>query len=314
MDTRCRELFYRILIWLWDNFEAKADHADFARKIEGTLLAGLADKSPDIRNALYKFWDNNNRVARDPSQRLLACVTHLYHPEAEAHWLQYCTFLLLNPSRASADFHRPLSDTPLADCKFVEFEVDASWQPRSTPMAPLFAAGGGLSQNEDFSALSQRVDIDVDMKESKSRKRTHAMAVAPVGALLATQAPRFDPTLPGTFSSSSSFASYDSPSFMTFDPDNLFKLHWSQTVSASNSLVKLGQRNQMSLEQRRKRRRELRKAAGPPMGSFAEFDNFNRFSRRFGKKADEASKVSFLLLAEALTRNIFAKSSTAMLG
>ncbi len=50
-DQRCRELFYRIMIKLWSKFESAPV---LQRDVEGILLKGLVDNSPEIRSALFK--------------------------------------------------------------------------------------------------------------------------------------------------------------------------------------------------------------------------------------------------------------------
>ncbi len=315
-DTRCRELFYRLLMWLWDNFEkGNAEFAKFRRdQLEVGLLGGFSDPSAEIRKAVYNFWDNPNRISPDPTHRLLECFRSLYHPSTEGTWLQCSTYLLLNPMRRSADFARPLSDKPLEDCKFVEVAVDSSWHSRSL-MAPLFAAGIVSSQGEDFSTFSQDADRTAALRggehETKSviGKRSRELdtqAFAPAAQVIATQAPRFEPSVGGTFSLYGAVS--PSISLLSLDSDNLFKLNLTQAASSSNSLVSFGpSRSRTSLEEQRKARRKARSHAQQQgstvaLGSLAEFDEIYSSRRRFGRAADEHSKSTAIRVRDERKR------------
>jgi len=134
------DLFFKILIWLYDNHVGLQTSPYKDTYVKGLLLQGMSDTSPIVQKKLYEFWDDKNRLSDDIIPRLVGCMRTLYHPQSESQWLHYCTYLLLQPTRQSADFERPISDVPLADCKFRSVSIDTSYQASNYPMVPLFSS------------------------------------------------------------------------------------------------------------------------------------------------------------------------------
>jgi DNA-PKcs, N-terminal/Phosphatidylinositol 3- and 4-kinase/DNA-PKcs, CC5/DNA-dependent protein kinase catalytic subunit, CC1/2/DNA-dependent protein kinase catalytic subunit, CC3/FAT domain/FATC domain len=265
-DVRCRQLFYRIMIWLVDNLEDDEN----ASLVSSMLLEGLSDDAPEIRTALYAFWDNPARLPRAHLYRLENIFSKLYDPACDKHFVHYSTYLLLNQTRHAADFHRAISDKPLADCKFADISIDASWTTRTAPMNPLFSMSQQLGgkANLDFSMLSQSPAVGTQATDSgggdaimssaitggagstdgisstPSRKRRRGEANSKADSKLVStgrsghrSAPAGAPpgmvlaTQAPKFTPTAGSQAFWNESFLTADSDNLFKMNLSQLAS-----------------------------------------------------------------------------------
>ena len=143
-DDHCRGLFYRAMIWVYDNHEGfgSLDADDpLAKLVTKSLLKGLSDESQEIRDKLFTFWDSAERLPPQITARLERCLTDLYQPDAEPDWLRYSVYLLIQPTHQSNDFERPFSDTPLQECKFNRLSINPAYQSRST-FTPMFSQRG----------------------------------------------------------------------------------------------------------------------------------------------------------------------------
>jgi hypothetical protein len=159
---RCRGLFIKICIWVYDNHDGFAElktlhqNADLVKLILKSLLKGLSDSSEEIRNNLFEFWDSPNRLPQQITARLIGCLTDLYQPESESQWLRYCVFLLMQPSHHGVDFMRPISEHPLRECKFNRLSIDSAYRTRNV-FTPMFSQSKS-SQDEHIEE-----DEDVEM-------------------------------------------------------------------------------------------------------------------------------------------------------
>jgi hypothetical protein len=87
-NDECRNHYYQILVYLYTE-----------RKMEGhemlsrSLLQGLSDDSSAIRAKLKSFW--HTQLNKNPQQRLLEIITHIYDPIIESHWMHIGSSLLL---------------------------------------------------------------------------------------------------------------------------------------------------------------------------------------------------------------------------
>jgi hypothetical protein len=180
-DASCRALFYKILIWIWDNHpgyqDLKRDEpmSSIVRRVNKALLKGLSDPSPEVRHKLLEFWDDDNRVPTAVAERLVCCLHDLYHPDSESEWLRYVVFLLMQPSHKGVDFKRPFSENPLQECKFNHLNVNSRHRSRHT-FAPMFSQSS-LLEDEEMSPN------DIPGEER------------PAGMVMRTQTPGFEQTM-----------------------------------------------------------------------------------------------------------------------
>lgn len=147
-SQKCRALYYKILIAIHNRHpaikEAELKEESFSdplmKKLRAALLRGLADESPTLCATIFDFWDNEDRISDNLTERLQKCLRDLYQHETEGDWLRYCTFLLLNPLKRSTDYDRSFSDTPLAECKFQAMEINSQFTGGSQAVfTPLFS-------------------------------------------------------------------------------------------------------------------------------------------------------------------------------
>jgi hypothetical protein len=121
------------------------------------LLQGLSDPVPSVRDHLFAFWDDENRLSGKIEERLQQLLTTLFQPETVELWLSYATRLLMYPMRRSSDFNRALSDKALDECKFTPMNLNLSGVTRSAGMTPLFSAS--LSQPFTMGASGDNAQI-----------------------------------------------------------------------------------------------------------------------------------------------------------
>jgi DNA-dependent protein kinase catalytic subunit len=134
----CREMYYDILIWVFDNKEG------FKKEdiIRLELLKGLCDKSDIVRKKVLDFWDQESRLSVESLKRLEQVFTLLYSQNLGENWLRNASYLLLQLVHRSPDFEdsKAIFSESLSNCDFKEYQIDVSWQSRSLPMTPLFSS------------------------------------------------------------------------------------------------------------------------------------------------------------------------------
>ncbi|EFA79656.1 DNA-dependent protein kinase subunit [Heterostelium album PN500] len=136
-NETCRLLYYDIFMWIHDYLEK--DVID-QNQIRLTLLIGLSDDSEAVKRKLLEFWDTSKELSLSTVQRLMQLFEKMYTKETESQWLGYCCSLLLQLCTRSSDFTKLLFDKPLSECTFREYNLDASWQNRTSNMNPLFSS------------------------------------------------------------------------------------------------------------------------------------------------------------------------------
>ena len=186
ISEACRMLYYKLLIWVYDNHEdfqprklnfllasqnsasshrggggsaaASASSADAAKEdplvhlVVVGLLRGLSDPVASVREHLFEFWDNPTRLSREVPDRLLKLLTSLFHAETVELWLSYATRLLMFPMRTSNDWARSFSEDALEkSARFDLVNINSSGFTRSQPMAPLFSSSSSQQQGATLS-------------------------------------------------------------------------------------------------------------------------------------------------------------------
>ena len=51
-----RELFYDLMVYLYDKFD------EFKGYAKSSLIRGLSDPSPDVRNKIIEYWNHDSRL------------------------------------------------------------------------------------------------------------------------------------------------------------------------------------------------------------------------------------------------------------
>eukprot|EP01080_Neovahlkampfia_damariscottae_P000233 gene233-4479_t len=138
----CRNLYYDILIWLYDNNEEVNKESEITKSI----LRGMSDESEVIRQKLLDFWNHESRLSSDSLDRLTQLFNKMYSENIKENWLKYSSYLMLNLIHNSPDFRdtKSIFNNELANCEFKEYEIDVSWNSKNQLSTPLFS-----SQSQD---------------------------------------------------------------------------------------------------------------------------------------------------------------------
>jgi hypothetical protein len=154
-DVQCRVLYYKILIWVYDNHSQfqilkkdkhekkgamEAGKEGFYNLILAGLLKGLSDPVLEVRERMMEFFDHSDRMKDDLPGRLLDCLTVLYQPQALESWLQSAVNLLLFPMKRSSDYERQISEIPLQEVQFQPLAIHADMLTRSVGFTPAFSS------------------------------------------------------------------------------------------------------------------------------------------------------------------------------
>ncbi|CAG8572313.1 13750_t:CDS:10, partial [Acaulospora morrowiae] len=169
-NIECRKSFYAILIQLYNSISDESlKDKKVKQKLKSGLLRGLADVNESIQQTLTEFWHGQQELSRDTFTRLKFLVGNLYSPEIETLFLHYACYLLLEGSKKSIDYNKPIFDQPLPHSKFGDTydDIDTSWRFNST-MNPLFVNTQQINakirseQKNDREVLIRATDDNLD--------------------------------------------------------------------------------------------------------------------------------------------------------
>ncbi|EFC47806.1 DNA dependent protein kinase catalytic subunit [Naegleria gruberi] len=154
----CREKYYDILIWLFDN---KPTEFRGEEVIRTELIKAMNDISEDIRKKMLHFWDHESRLSNESLKRLEQTFSLLYSNNLGDKWLQFSSYLLLQLLHRSPDFSdaNAIFSESLSNCVFKEYKIDTSWQHKSLPLTAtsivLSSQGGrkGSSSLQSYASL-----------------------------------------------------------------------------------------------------------------------------------------------------------------
>ncbi|KAF9970692.1 hypothetical protein BGZ73_006560 [Actinomortierella ambigua] len=155
-SLECRKLHYSLLMVLYNRHKANKNIAD---PIRTQLLRGLADPSESIRRTALEFWYGQNHLSTDTFSKLRDILSTMYDPKAEDNFLTYATYMLLDGTKKSFEYNKPIFDEPLPNAKFdaEHASIDTSWR-HTAAMTPLFVQTQ-QSQSQDMT-LSGRMEDD----------------------------------------------------------------------------------------------------------------------------------------------------------
>ncbi|GES81504.1 DNA-dependent protein kinase catalytic subunit [Rhizophagus clarus] len=132
----CRKFYYIILVKMYNKIN---ETDEIKQKLKVNLLRGLIDTDESIQQALVEFWHTQEELSYDTFTKLKELIGNLYYTETENLFLNYACYLLLEGSKKSIDYNKPIFDQPLPQSRFDENydDIDTSWRVNNT-MTPLF--------------------------------------------------------------------------------------------------------------------------------------------------------------------------------
>ncbi|GAB5585937.1 hypothetical protein Unana1_00837 [Umbelopsis nana] len=136
-SAQCREIYYRILKELYK--VVPRDH-DVFNRLKIALLRGLMDPSESVRNDVALFWKSQHSNS-DIFNTVRFQLSEMYDPEVEEVYLQYSNWMILDATKSSFDYNKPMFEQPLPNAKFDDqfAQISTSWRANSS-MTPLFVA------------------------------------------------------------------------------------------------------------------------------------------------------------------------------
>ncbi|KAG0257869.1 hypothetical protein DFQ27_004903 [Actinomortierella ambigua] len=155
-SLECRKLHYSLLMVLYNRHKANKNIAD---PIRTQLLRGLADPSESIRRTALEFWYGQNHLSTDTFSKFRDILSTMYDPKAEDNFLTYATYMILDSTKKSFEYNKPIFDDPLPNAKFdaENASIDTSWR-HTAAMTPLFVQTQ-QSQSQDMT-MSGRMEDD----------------------------------------------------------------------------------------------------------------------------------------------------------
>ncbi|KAL9649605.1 hypothetical protein ABK040_003282 [Willaertia magna] len=192
----CREKYYDILIWLFDNRSSEFRSEDIVRT---ELLKAMNDPSEDIRRKMLLFWDHESRLSIESMKRLEESFSVLYAQNLGDKWLQYSCYLMLQLIHRSPEFndtHAIFSES-LSNCEFKEYNIDTSWQNRSLPLTATSIVLSSKSLPQTYASLPENSDSMFDDPYAPSQSRNNNQVTKQpntTGMVKATQSLQFTPT------------------------------------------------------------------------------------------------------------------------
>ncbi|KAI9920681.1 hypothetical protein PsorP6_002231 [Peronosclerospora sorghi] len=182
----CRGLLFTIVKKLYG--KDLSDH--IKEQVRTTLLRGLCDPDDARRKEAFEYWNTSEVMAKKCSDRLLAIFCTLYSPKLNERWVLYATNLLLGMSESSDAFRRPLYPTGLGNGEFAVTSIDASWEAKTSSMAPLFSVEADMFRATAASTLSGTADTFPSQVTGTMQSQLFSSKSASVG-----HAPSYSQTL-----------------------------------------------------------------------------------------------------------------------
>lgn len=131
----------------------------------GVLLLGLADPDDVLAATARKLWSDLPDSARE---RFGQIVSRMYAPESESHFLAYATDFLLELCEKSEDYHKPLFEHALSECRYEEQRLSVDWKSQHTMT---FAAPFEHNRPK-FHGIRQESTGDFEPTQAKSLTRS----------------------------------------------------------------------------------------------------------------------------------------------
>ena len=170
--VKCREIFYSLIIWVWESFEMERGPdtgfevlAASRAPIQQALIQGLADEAEIIRAMVYQFWNTEERL-KEGLARVPQLLSKVYMPDAEENWTGVaCSLLLQTCEDGDSWENRPYNYLNTGNA---QKEVDVqTWSGTSNPLTtPLYASSQSLLPTGMVEATQ---DMAVDLSQTFAR-------------------------------------------------------------------------------------------------------------------------------------------------
>ncbi|KAF7267164.1 hypothetical protein GWI33_019585 [Rhynchophorus ferrugineus] len=104
------------------------------------LVQGLSDNSIEIRDRIWKFWEENENIFIPSNivEKFIFLMEKFYIPKVEDQFLGNMGYYLLS-SLKHEELDKPLFDNPLQDCKFEDYVLTTHWKLQHQSVVPMFA-------------------------------------------------------------------------------------------------------------------------------------------------------------------------------
>lgn len=174
--VKCRELFFSIVIWVWETFgmdtigTVELDCADTlctARaSMQRVLIRGLADEAEVVRALLYNFWNHTDRLERN-MHRVPQLLTKVYDPEVEEQWTGVACSLLLQICEESEHWSSQPFNGLVTNQRQKKVDVH-KWSSTPNPFTtPLYSSSQSLLPTGMVEATQ---DMSVDLSQTFARR------------------------------------------------------------------------------------------------------------------------------------------------
>ena len=172
--SNAREVFYSILILLWETFPERdgKDALDTQRPaVRRALLHGMADEAETIRVMVNKFWNESRRLSEEPFKRVPQTLTEVYHPDAEERWPGIACSLLLQLCERSHSWSESPHSTVNPGARTADVDV-SKWMSRNNVFTtPLYQSQDAILTSGSQSMLPTGMveatqDMEVDLSQT----------------------------------------------------------------------------------------------------------------------------------------------------
>jgi DNA-dependent protein kinase catalytic subunit len=149
-NSKCRQLSYEIMIWIWNN---EVDHTSSDSNLRhdltrDSLVRGLADEGETVRLVLQNFWHDADRLGDNLKARIPILLSTLYIPEVEDRWPGQASYFLLKLCDHSDKYEEALHQSLDPSASFDSHDINSGWQAKSNPLTtPLFRESQIQSQS-----------------------------------------------------------------------------------------------------------------------------------------------------------------------
>lgn len=109
----------------------------------------------------------------------------MYEPDVEEVYLQYSNWMILDATKSSFDYNKPMFEQPLPNAKFDDnyAQINTSWRANSS-MAPLFVASfenpssfAGEEQSPYLRATQEALEFTPTIADGEWRSQGEACTV-----------------------------------------------------------------------------------------------------------------------------------------
>ncbi|CAO3615261.1 unnamed protein product [Cunninghamella echinulata] len=167
INNNCKDFYYRILQAVYDRLPETSSMQD---RIKLQLLQGLVDSTASIRNDISLYLQKKFGMTTDIYERAKIILKDMYMPSVENKYTSYSTQLLLDITKNSYEYDKPIFNDPLPNAHFDKHiqDINTSWK-RNFSMVPLFVATQQQQQfnNEVFENHLRRTQQTLEFSQTQ---------------------------------------------------------------------------------------------------------------------------------------------------